>query len=862
MFDDSTPRWLVVFAVVVFVGTTVGLTILGTRYWSGPSARIVPPSSHEGYELDATYDELPSRRGQLLVSPPESYRRLTLPSRGVEYDVDIRGDVANVAITQVFDNPTDRTFHPVYEGPMPADAVVHGLSMESGDRVVQTNLRPDDEHATAEEPPPHAEILAEDRSEIVTQRAPDLEPGASMKVTLRYVHPLPERRGRYRLALPLSRGERDTIGANGASRPRSNDSALEGARISLDADLHASVPIQRLGSSTHPVGLVESSPRHWHVQFPADRALIDRNFRLWYELSGSDTRVGAHAEWDDKTERGYVQVRLEPPRHADLPEPPERELVVVPDRFSTTHDLETRLLVPFVQHLLNGLNEQDGFRIVDSSEDEDRFDGRAVPALPRHLHRARGYLSELSFEQLPPLETTLERALEPPVAEGTRRVVVVLTDTKDVDSARIAEILGDSRTSARIVALGLGDDLRDYPLRELADRGRGFYRTFDPDELELDRLLTVAEQIGSPVLSGIHIDWGELSPDAVTPRHVPDLRGGEAVRIYGRYREPGTYRIAIEGRTPDGSRTLPLELTLPGPDDEDGGGVVRLGWARHRIDDLLHRKRAPNGLPEGRASDSKLRQQMIDTAFRHSLATRWTSFVTPSKPPLSEDWTPPRERPTLGETSSGAAVDDASELSTGRGEEENPSGSNPAMKDGLFGPSPPSDTDDGGAFPDMSEMEDDLERAHERLEALDRRKGPLPRHVLMGEERAGRTSPGANDREKTSSNAELDIELFEAEADETLSADAARRILKRRRDEIRTCHAEHASTERRRYRMDVRVEFDPDGAPESVAIDAREASLEDSSLASCVESEVRDWSFPHVGDAVRMVRYRFEWTAE
>ncbi len=620
MSTDSIPRWAFVLAGAIFLGSTIGVTALVTYKWTDQDDTIVSPDSrNDDVRVDA-YAELPTRRGRMRT-PVESADELAdLPERKLDYEVDIRGNMATVELVHRFINPTGRALQPVYETPFYDEASVYGVTIQVGERTIRTQLEPDN---------PAAEASGHNRDHWYVQSMPEVEPGQSIEVTLRYTHRLPKRAGTYRMALPLALGTRHVLTGSGTLTSRERPPGLDSDRVSVDVDLHGGMPVDKLRSVSHPLHIDERSKQHWHVDFPDERQLLNKHFRLWYRLSGDKIRVGTHVHWDERMQQGYFNLHVEPPRKSDRDDLPSRELILMLDNSSRLEDEAHRYSEQFVRQALNQLDDDDYFRVVGLEGETERFEGHSLPATSGQLKEARSTLDRLSFEDAPALSEGLDRALESPAPENAQRIVVLLTDTQDIDQMKMHEVLTTNDASARLFALGVGPHLDPYVLQEIADQGKGFYRELRPDDVDMPRLERIAQRIASPVLSDIRVDWGSFEPDEVTPGTLSDLMANDTTTLYGQYADPGTYSFKVHGERRGESKTWSLDVTLPGPKDETDAEAVRLAWARYRIGDWWHRSHAPDSFSRSRGRADVLTDRGEDLAHEHSLVTSRTSFVAP-----------------------------------------------------------------------------------------------------------------------------------------------------------------------------------------------------------------------------------------
>jgi Ca-activated chloride channel family protein len=159
----------------------------------------------------------------------------------------------------------------------------------------------------------------------------------------------------------------------------------------------------------------------------------------------------------------------------------------------------------------------------------------------------------------------------------------------------------------------------------------------DPTEDAEEVALELAGKLESPVLTDINIDWGDLKVSEVTPSVIPDLFAGDSIRVLGKIEGSGTHTVQVKGRVRGRQASLPVQAVLPDGKEEMTPSPIPKIWARSQIADHMRQINSPNHFKTTHLSDDELKQKVIDLGLRHSLATRWTSFVAVSRKIVNEN---------------------------------------------------------------------------------------------------------------------------------------------------------------------------------------------------------------------------------
>ena len=212
-----------------------------------------------------------------------------------------------------------------------------------------------------------------------------------------------------------------------------------------------------------------------------------------------------------------------------------------------------------------------------------------------------------------------------------------LTDGYIGNEGEVLRLITRNIGDARIYAFGVGTSVNRFLLSEMGRKGRGFARFMDPTEDAEEVALELAGKLESPVLTDISLDWGDLKVSQVTPAMIPDLFAGDSIRVLGKIEGSGTHTVQVKGRVRGRQASLPVQAVLPDGKGEITPSPIPQIWARSQIADHMGQINAPNAFKTTHLSDDELKQKVIDLGLKHSLATRWTSFVAVSTKIVNEN---------------------------------------------------------------------------------------------------------------------------------------------------------------------------------------------------------------------------------
>ena len=559
---------------------------------------------------------------------------LGLPVQKTDVEAFVRGDLANVTVTQTFTNPLSVAVEGTYVFPLPENAAVYAMRMRVGDEVIEgTVMRRSEATATYNEAKDRgsaAALLTQERPNVFTQRVANLMPGGQIEVQLRYAHAVPRKDGAYAFHVPLVVGPRYTPdGSEAASEVEQWDvnrpppTTIDPGRVGIRVHLDGAMPVRSLDSDSHEVDVASDGPHIRIVELAKGRTIGNRDFVLDYRLAGDTPAVGVHT-WS-KDGKGVVSLVVEPPTEGSATVTP-REMVFLLDCSGSMGGVPLQASKRFVRQALTDMRPTDRFRIVRFSGSASELSAEALPATPDNVAAALTYLDTLRGSGGTAMTEGIRAALTPPIPEGYIRMVVFLTDGFIGNEADVIGLLEAEREDARLFAFGVGTSVNRWLIEELARVGRGVARIVQPDGDAASHATALAERLRAPVLTHVQVDWGKAPVRETTPSDPPDLFAGEALRVMGRIDEPGSWPVTVHGRV--GREPVSVTSTVVVTAEDTRAAALPAIWARSRVEDAMVDYLSPF---HSSGERNAIQTRVTDMGLEYGLVTRWTSFVAVSK---------------------------------------------------------------------------------------------------------------------------------------------------------------------------------------------------------------------------------------
>lgn len=276
------------------------------------------------------------------------------------------------------------------------------------------------------------------------------------------------------------------------------------------------------------------------------------------------------------------------------------------------------------RQLLNTLNADDRFRMVDFATDVHTFRDAFVPATRANIEAAQNYLDNLRAEGSTNISGALEDALEAARRQSSERLSLVLfvTDGEPTVGLRNPIAITDSmrawRGRVRLFTFGLGADVNSSLVEQLALDGRGLAHFVRPDE-SVERMVgLVASRLQRPILTDVRVEGEGVRLIQQYPAAATDLYAGQELVLLTRYEGSGSGSIRVTGQGANGR--VEWRTAVQFPDRSNANAFVPRLWATQRIGWLSAERRRDGGSAE-------LDDELRTLGLRYGIPTELTSYM-------------------------------------------------------------------------------------------------------------------------------------------------------------------------------------------------------------------------------------------
>ncbi|MBP6016606.1 MAG: VWA domain-containing protein [Candidatus Promineofilum sp.] len=563
---------------------------------------VIPPPIDE--PVTPAVDERPICIDCPIPVPPIwNMEGLEIPYQRV--NVTIENQVATTRVEQLFRNPNEWLLEGTYFFPLPPGAAVSELTMWVDGAPIEAKILPQEEARAVYDAivrqlrdPALLEYVGTD---AIQANVFPIPPGGERKIEIEYSYLLTAENGAFRYVYPQSAG-------------LYTQTPLD--EQSIRVELSSNEAIRTLYSPSHRVAVDRPGDFSATVGYEATDVIPTDDFELYYTVSPEEIGLTL-LSYKEAGEDGFFLLLVAP--GIEPGEVVARDVILVIDTSGSMEGEKMAQAQQAAGYVIEHLNAEDRFALVSFSTGVSLFEPELLPANQPGDYRQ--YIDSLSAVGGTNISGALLEAAN--LVDERPTTIIFLTDGLATEGITDTPLLLDSvgaalPDNARVFAFGVGDDVDTVLLDTLAGEQRGTTTYVRPGQAVDEAVSAFYAKIGSPVLTDITLDMGDIRADQVYPVELPDLFAGTQLVVAGRYRAGGPTTLTLTGE----ANGRPQSFTYDDLRFRDEGGeafIPRL-WATRAIGHLMQQIRLSG-------EDEELVQSIVNLSTRYGIITPYTSFL-------------------------------------------------------------------------------------------------------------------------------------------------------------------------------------------------------------------------------------------
>jgi len=389
-------------------------------------------------------------------------------------------------------------------------------------------------------------------------------------------------------------------------------------RFSFSLDARSEVPIVEMTSPSHRDRLATArhDAHYRQASLEATAGDLSRDVVVAYRSERARTGLDLVASRTG-SEDGYLLLTLTAGKELEQAGAGMDYVFVLDVSGSMANDGKLRLGVDSLAAFVETLGAEDRFELMSFNiAPLPRFQSLVAPD-DQARALAREYLGSQQARGGTVLRPALEAAYRYRDPDRTLNVVV-LSDglTEQGEHQELVALIAQRPPGTRVFCLGVGNDVNQPLLRQLAEESGGLAAFVSHGDDFQRQAQAFRRKLQHPAATGVKItiEGGEVYD--VEPEQLPNLYHGAPVRLYARYRKPGsaTLRVEAELLGQPLRQSFPIEL----PAEEDQNPQIERMWAYRKVQRLLD---------DGRRAGSVDAGEVVRLCEAYSIASEYASFI-------------------------------------------------------------------------------------------------------------------------------------------------------------------------------------------------------------------------------------------
>ncbi len=551
-----------------------------------------------------------------------------LPLKSTSALVNISGVIADVQVTQIYQNEGKRPLEAIYVFPASTRAAVFGMKMTIGERVIEAKIKKREEarreYEQARNRGQSASLLEQKRPNVFQMNVANIMPGDEIRVELKYTELLVPTDRVYEFVYPT------VVGPRYSNQPAEESPASElwiqnpyfhqgeapTYTFDMTVNIAAGMPIKDLSCPSHKVSASFDGPGTATVRLDRSEARGgNRDYLLRYRLDGDGVQSGLLL-FEGKKENFFL-LMMQPPRRVEKKDIPGREYIFIVDVSGSMHGFPLEISKKLLIDLIGNLRPKDKFNVLLFSGGSSVMAEESLPATDQNIQRAIQTIQRQRGGGGTELLPALKRALHLRRPENYSRTFIIVTDGYVTVEEEAFDLIRENLGNANMFAFGIGTSVNRHLMEGMARVGMGEPFIITKPEEAPAKAERFRKLIQFPVLTGIQVKFQGFQTYDVEPIAVPDVLAERPVIVFGKWRGRPRGKILLTGTAGNGKYQSVVEVEKVKPMETNA--ALRYLWARHRIALLSDYNKLRH--------NDRRKEQVIGLGLDYNLLTAYTSFV-------------------------------------------------------------------------------------------------------------------------------------------------------------------------------------------------------------------------------------------
>ena len=547
-----------------------------------------------------------------------------LPLKSTKANVNIAGAIADVTITQVYQNNGTTPLEAIYVFPASTKAAVYGMTMKIGDRTIIAKIKERskarEQYNKAKKQGKRVSLLQQERPNVFQMEVANIMPDDIIELELKYTEMLVPTDGVYQFVYPAVVGPRyGKDNKTGESNDYVSSPYLKMNKdvpydFDLNVNLNAGMTIQDICSTSHKIDIDYKDLSSVEIALnDMDKNAGNRDFILDYQLAGGEINSGLLLYKGEK--ENFFTLIVQPPKKVNIKQIPPREYIFIMDVSGSMAGFPIEVSKKLIRNLISNLRPTDRFNVLLFAASSFLLSEKSLYANKKNIRSALDVIDKQRGGGGTELNSAMMRALKLPKPDiDFARSLIILTDGYISVERQTFDLISKNLNKANVFAFGIGRSVNRHLIEGIASVGHGEPFVVTSKSEANKNAENFRKYISSPVLTGIKAYFSDFDAYDIEPASIQDVFAKRPVMIYGKWRGKPKGNIQITGYTGNGPyyKNFAVARILP----DKNNVALKYLWARQKIKALDDYKRFGTN-----------KAQVTELGLKYNLMTAYTSFI-------------------------------------------------------------------------------------------------------------------------------------------------------------------------------------------------------------------------------------------
>lgn len=405
--------------------------------------------------------------------------------------------------------------------------------------------------------------------------------------------------------------------------------------VSFHARIKSSEAIKSIFSPTDDIEVKRNGENEAEIRFEKIFTVPENDFRMTYSLQSGEIGATVLSYKPYADQDGYFMLLASPGVEQDEESQTAKNIIFVLDRSGSMSGKKIEQSKKALEFVLTNLNDGDNFNIIDYDDRIEMYKSELQHYTPENYKSAMNYVSGINSGGGTNINDALLKALGMLTDENRPNYILFLTDglassgiTNEMEIAKNVEM--SNKLGARIFAFGVGNDVNARLLDRLTSGNGGTTEYVKPTEDIETAVADLYGNISSPVMSDIQVRFSNTDVRSTYPDKLPDLFKGSQLVWVGKYNKSGKNTIDITGNVGGKEQLFKFDVELASHTDVKIHDYLEKIWASRRVGYLIDQIDL-NGRNE------EMVNELIRLSKEFGILTPYTAFLAREDVAFNDD---------------------------------------------------------------------------------------------------------------------------------------------------------------------------------------------------------------------------------